>query len=120
MAWPMSVESRGPRGLRQDEKRGSQRERHSGAPSSCESRPWASTSRTTRSACFWPLRGGMYCSMPPWKSVSPTLSSLRMAENASRAHSSAAASRFERVPDPKSCEPETSAISISVSWRSST
>jgi len=62
----------------------------------------------------------MYCSIPPWNSVSPTLSSLRIAEKASNAHSSAVTSRLERCAEPKSCEDDTSAMSISVSWRSST
>jgi hypothetical protein len=48
------------------------------------------------------------------------LSSLRLAENASSAHNSAVISRFDREPDPKSWEAETSAINIRVSCRSST
>ena len=84
------------------------------------SRPRASTSRTTRSACFWPLRGGMYSSTSRWNSSSPTLSSLWMAENASRADSSTAASRLERSAEPKSSEALTSTSSMTVSWRSST
>ena len=58
--------------------------------------------------------------MPPWNNVNPTLSSLKVAENASSAQSSAAASRLERLAEPKSCEAEMSAISINVNCRSST
>ena len=80
--------------------------------SSC---PWARTSRTTRSAWRCPLRGGMYCSIPRWNRVRPTLSSFWVALNARRAQSSAAASRFDRRPEPNSCDDEMSAISIRVS-----
>jgi len=51
--------------------------------------------------------------------ISPILSWLRIAVMASRQVISAASSDFERAPEPKICEPETSTRKMTVSSRSS-
>src|ERR1019366_3119596 len=79
-----------------------------------------STSRMTRRTWLRPLRGGMNFSTSSLKRMRPTLSLLRMAEEASTEAISAASARLDWPREPNRPEPLTSTTSMSVSSRSST
>ena len=73
----------------------------------------------SRSVCRRPFFGGMKSSTSSEKRISPTLSLLRIALNASSDATSAASSRLLRCTLPKFPDALTSTTSITVSSRSS-
>jgi len=82
----------------------------------------ASTSRTTRSACVRPFRGGIHLSGPEEKRRPPTLSLFAVAEKASTATRRAAVVArvsSRRWAEPKRIEPDRSTRKTTVSSRSS-